>query len=53
MQYGSSKWQQWVLDDQEVVNQHVKYAYEAGIQTFDTANVRATSYVLCWGDCAF
>lgn len=42
MQYGSSKWQQWVLDDQEVVNQHVKYAYDAGIQTFDTANVRAT-----------
>jgi len=38
MQYGSSDWQKWVLGEEEAI-QHIKYAYEAGIQTFDTANV--------------
>ncbi|KAF9441916.1 aryl-alcohol dehydrogenase [Macrolepiota fuliginosa MF-IS2] len=46
MQYGSSSWQKWVIDDEEEVIRHIKTAYEyyyccydAGIQTFDTANV--------------
>ncbi|KAH9947236.1 aryl-alcohol dehydrogenase [Amylocystis lapponica] len=38
MSYGSKGWQKWVLDEEEAI-QHIKYAYEAGIQTFDTANV--------------
>ncbi|EIM87559.1 oxidoreductase [Stereum hirsutum FP-91666 SS1] len=38
MSYGSSKWMPWVLDEEEAVK-HIKYAYDAGIQTFDTANV--------------
>jgi len=38
MQYGSSEWQDWVLGEEEGIK-HIKYAYDAGIQTFDTANV--------------
>ncbi|KAF8952816.1 NADP-dependent oxidoreductase domain-containing protein [Flammula alnicola] len=38
MQYGSSDWQKWVLGEEEAVK-HIKYAYDAGIQTFDTADV--------------
>ncbi|KAF8911475.1 aryl-alcohol dehydrogenase [Gymnopilus junonius] len=38
MQYGSPEWQAWVLDEEEAIK-HIKAAYDAGIQTFDTANV--------------
>lgn len=38
MSYGSSKWQSWVLDEEESIR-HIKFAYDCGIQTFDTANV--------------
>ncbi|KDQ17443.1 hypothetical protein BOTBODRAFT_144256 [Botryobasidium botryosum FD-172 SS1] len=38
MQYGSSEWQDWVLGEEEGIK-HIKHAYDAGIQTFDTANV--------------
>ncbi|PFH50119.1 hypothetical protein AMATHDRAFT_86013 [Amanita thiersii Skay4041] len=38
MQYGSPDWQPWMLSEDDAVN-HIKQAYEAGIQTFDTANV--------------
>ncbi|KAJ3514790.1 hypothetical protein NLJ89_g2163 [Agrocybe chaxingu] len=38
MQYGDPGWQPWVLGEEEAIK-HVKVAYEAGIQTFDTANV--------------
>ncbi|KAI0059635.1 aryl-alcohol dehydrogenase [Artomyces pyxidatus] len=38
MSYGSPDWQAWVLGEKEGIEQ-IKYAYEAGIQTFDTANV--------------
>ncbi|KAF7366037.1 Aldo/keto reductase [Mycena venus] len=53
MSYGSSKWRPWTLDEEESI-EHIKYAYvtarvdssescfcryEAGIQTFDTANM--------------
>ncbi|KAH8928358.1 Aldo/keto reductase [Atractiella rhizophila] len=38
MSYGSSKWQDWVLDEEESFK-HIKYAYDSGINTFDTANM--------------
>jgi aryl-alcohol dehydrogenase-like predicted oxidoreductase len=38
MQYGSPEWQQWVLGEEEAIK-HIQAAYDAGIQTFDTANV--------------
>ncbi|KAF5346826.1 hypothetical protein D9756_010565 [Leucocoprinus leucothites] len=37
MSYGSSEWQPWVLNEEEGI-QHIKAAYEYGINTFDTAN---------------
>ncbi|KAF9442530.1 Aldo/keto reductase, partial [Macrolepiota fuliginosa MF-IS2] len=39
MQYGDPRWQPWVIGDEEEVTRHIKTAYDAGIQTFDTANV--------------
>ncbi|KAI5479807.1 aryl-alcohol dehydrogenase [Pseudohyphozyma bogoriensis] len=38
MSYGSSKWQDWVLDEEESLK-HFKAAWEMGINTWDTANV--------------
>ncbi|KAM5542376.1 hypothetical protein V8D89_003835 [Ganoderma adspersum] len=40
MTYGGGEWMgwQWLLDEDAAV-QHIKYAYECGIQTFDTAPV--------------
>ncbi|KAA1467715.1 Aldo/keto reductase [Dentipellis sp. KUC8613] len=38
MQYGDPKWQEWVLGEEEATK-HIKAAYDAGIQTFDTSNV--------------
>jgi len=38
MSYGSSEWSKWVLDEKTGI-EHIKAAYDAGIQTFDTANV--------------
>ncbi|KAL0948016.1 hypothetical protein HGRIS_010639 [Hohenbuehelia grisea] len=38
MQYGSKGWQEWVLEEEEALK-HIKFAYDHGIQTFDTANV--------------
>ncbi|KAI0304260.1 Aldo/keto reductase [Multifurca ochricompacta] len=37
MSYGSPEWQKWILGEEEGIEQ-IKYAYENGIQTFDTAN---------------
>ncbi|KAF4611738.1 hypothetical protein D9613_003720 [Agrocybe pediades] len=37
MQYGHPEWQGWVLKQEEAIK-HIKAAYDAGIQTFDTAN---------------
>ena len=39
MSYGSPEWQDWVIGDEQEVFKHIKYAYDHGIQTFDTANV--------------
>ncbi|RXW25128.1 hypothetical protein EST38_g725 [Candolleomyces aberdarensis] len=38
MSYGTPEWQDWVLKEEEGVK-HIKAAYDAGINTFDTANV--------------
>ncbi|KAH9042774.1 aryl-alcohol dehydrogenase [Lactarius pseudohatsudake] len=38
MSYGDTRWQQWVLGEKEAI-EHVKFAYEHGVNTFDTANV--------------
>ncbi|KAJ6563021.1 Aldo/keto reductase [Mycena vulgaris] len=37
MSYGSPEWRPWALDEEETIK-HVKFAYDAGIQTFDTAD---------------
>jgi aryl-alcohol dehydrogenase-like predicted oxidoreductase len=37
MQYGSKDWQAWTLGEEEAIK-HIKAAYDAGIQTFDTAD---------------
>lgn len=41
MSYGSPEWQGWVLSEEESIA-HVKAAYDAGINAFDTANVCAS-----------
>jgi len=38
MSYGDTEWQEWVLGEKEGL-EHIKYAYDAGITSFDTANV--------------
>ena len=38
MSYGTPDWQGWVLNEEESLKQ-IKYAYDHGINTFDTANV--------------
>ncbi|TEB34801.1 aryl-alcohol dehydrogenase [Coprinellus micaceus] len=38
MSYGSPEWQPWVLGEEESIK-HIKAAYDAGINTFDTANI--------------
>ncbi|PSR70429.1 hypothetical protein PHLCEN_2v13680 [Hermanssonia centrifuga] len=38
MQYGNKSWQDWLLEEDEAIK-HIKYAYDHGIQTFDTADV--------------
>ncbi|KAJ7685294.1 NADP-dependent oxidoreductase domain-containing protein [Mycena polygramma] len=38
MSYGTPEWQSWVLGEEEGLK-HIKVAYDAGINTFDTANV--------------
>ncbi|KAK0457463.1 aryl-alcohol dehydrogenase [Desarmillaria tabescens] len=38
MSYGNPAWQGWVLPEEEGIK-HIKAAYDAGINTFDTANI--------------
>ncbi|KAH7341053.1 Aldo/keto reductase [Rhizoctonia solani] len=38
MNYGNKEWMDWVLGEEEAIT-HIKAAYDAGIQTFDTANI--------------
>lgn len=37
MSYGSTAWQEWLLGEKEGL-EHIKFAYDNGINTFDTAN---------------
>ncbi|KIM20304.1 hypothetical protein M408DRAFT_334032 [Serendipita vermifera MAFF 305830] len=37
MSFGNKKWRDWVLDEEEGIK-HIKTAFAAGINTFDTAN---------------
>ncbi|KAI0669365.1 oxidoreductase [Trametes maxima] len=37
LSYGDPRWQEWVLGEEEALK-HIKFAYEHGITTFDTAN---------------
>ncbi|KAI0697100.1 Aldo/keto reductase [Cerioporus squamosus] len=37
MSYGDPQWQGWVLPEEDAL-EHIKFAYDHGIQTFDTAN---------------
>ncbi|KDQ53182.1 hypothetical protein JAAARDRAFT_39550 [Jaapia argillacea MUCL 33604] len=39
MQYGSSGWDDWVIDDESEAIKQIKFAYDAGINAFDTANI--------------
>ena len=39
MTYGSTTWRKWVLEDDAVVQAHVKRALELGINFIDTANI--------------
>jgi predicted oxidoreductase len=41
MTYGNPEWQGWVLGEEEGIA-HIKAAYDLGINTFDTADVRLT-----------
>ncbi|KAG8911337.1 hypothetical protein FRC01_005772 [Tulasnella sp. 417] len=43
MSYGSSKWLDWVLDEEEGI-EHIKTAYDLGINAFDTADVYANGH---------
>ncbi|CCM05954.1 uncharacterized protein FIBRA_08193 [Fibroporia radiculosa] len=38
MSYGDSQWADWVLSEEEAIK-HIKYAYDAGINAFDTADM--------------
>ena len=38
MSYGTPEWQGWVLDEQTSL-EHIKHAYDRGINAFDTANM--------------
>ncbi|KAF8344987.1 aryl-alcohol dehydrogenase [Amanita rubescens] len=38
MSYGTPEWENWVLPEEESIK-HIKAAYDAGINTFDTADV--------------
>ncbi|AQZ11107.1 hypothetical protein BZL39_C00270 [Zygosaccharomyces parabailii] len=39
MSYGSKTWMPWVLEDEEKVFEILKYCYDVGIRTFDTADI--------------
>ncbi|KAI0343759.1 Aldo/keto reductase [Trametopsis cervina] len=38
MQYGHKGWGEWLLEEEEAIK-HIKFAYDNGIQTFDTADI--------------
>jgi hypothetical protein len=44
MSYGDTRWQAWVLDEKTGI-EHIKAAFDAGINAFDTADVSLQAYV--------
>jgi hypothetical protein len=48
MTYGDVRWQPWALDKKARI-EHIKAAYDAGINAFDTANVRQRSFLYSFG----
>lgn len=44
MSYGKSAWAPWVLEDEDYILDLMKKAYDAGIRTFDTADVYSNGY---------
>jgi len=38
MSFGNRIWQDWVLEEKEAI-EHIKLAYDSGINTFDTADM--------------
>ncbi|CAE6422233.1 unnamed protein product [Rhizoctonia solani] len=38
MSYGNKKWENWILEEAEGI-EHIKAAYDAGIQTFDNEKI--------------
>ncbi|KAH9925004.1 Aldo/keto reductase [Epithele typhae] len=45
MSYGTPKWQGWILPEEEAI-QHIRFAYDNGITSFDTANASAIGKVI-------
>ncbi|CAN6674489.1 putative aryl-alcohol dehydrogenase Aad16p [Trichomonascus vanleenenianus] len=39
MSFGSKNWAEWVIEDEDVVMELLKKAYDSGIRTFDTADM--------------
>ena len=39
MSFGDPKWQPWILEDEEKIFEILKYAYDHGLRTFDSADV--------------
>lgn len=39
MSYGSKRWAEWVLEDEEEIFKILKKCYDVGLRTFDTADV--------------
>jgi len=38
MSFGSDQWEKWVIADEQEAFKQIKFAYDTGIQTFDTAD---------------
>ncbi|KAI8974175.1 Aldo/keto reductase [Trametes punicea] len=43
MSYGDPRWSGWILGEEDAI-EHIKFAYDHGITTFDTANVSSWTY---------
>lgn len=39
MSYGSKQWSDWVIEDKEKIFEILKYCYDHGLRTYDTADV--------------
>ncbi|CCF58985.1 hypothetical protein KAFR_0F03890 [Kazachstania africana CBS 2517] len=44
MSYGKKKWSEWVEEDKEKVFNTLKYCYDKGLRTFDTADYYSNGY---------